>query len=47
MKSKPWIAIDLMTNEVVGNYSSEVEALLANKGKAIDVQYAPRAREVK
>lgn len=47
MKNKPWIAIDLMTNEVLGNYRSEAEAYGSNMGKPIMVQYAPRAREVK
>ena len=47
MKSKPWIAVDLFTNEVLGNYVSEFEAYAQNKGKVIDVQYNPRAREVK
>lgn len=47
MKSKPWIAVNVLTNEVLGNYESEVAALMDNKGQPVQVQYAPRAREVK
>lgn len=47
MKAKPWIAVDLFSGQVIGNYATEVEALIANKGAAVNVQYAPRAREVK
>lgn len=47
MRNKPWIAIDLMTNEVLGNYVDDIEAIKANPGKAIDVLYRPNAREVK
>lgn len=47
MKTKPWIAIDLFTNEILGNYVSEVEAEMNNANKVIQVQYAPRAREVR
>jgi hypothetical protein len=47
MKAKPWIAIDLFTNEVLGNYVNDLEAFKAWPGRAIDVQYRPRAREVK
>ena len=47
MKSKPWIAIDLMTNEVLGNYATDTAAWSDHIGQPVDVQYAPRAREVK
>lgn len=47
MKTKPWIAIDLMTNEILGNYISQVEAEMCNPNRALQIQYAPRAREVR
>lgn len=47
MKNKPWIAVDLFTGEVIGNYASDVDAVLENRGRAVDVQWAPRCREVK
>lgn len=46
MKNKPWIAVDLFTGEILGNYHTDAEAYSANVGKAVSVQYAPRAREV-
>lgn len=45
MKTKPWIAIDLFTNEILGNYASEVEAQMCNTDALI--QYAPSCRQVK
>jgi hypothetical protein len=47
MKSEPWIAIDLFTNEVLGNYADDGDAWAAWPGRAITVQFAPRARKVK
>ena len=47
MKSKPWIAINLLTNEVLGNYVTDTAAWSAHMNQPITVQYAPRAREVK
>lgn len=47
MKNKPWIAVDLFTGQVLGNYASDVEAIMAWPGRAVDVQWAPRCREVK
>jgi len=47
MKSKPWIAVNVLTNETLGNYTTEFEALSYHKGQPVDVIYAPNAREVK
>jgi hypothetical protein len=47
VKSKPWIAIDLFTGQVLGNYHTDAEAYSVNAGQPVSVQYAPNAREVK
>ena len=47
MKTHPWIAIDLFTNEVLGNYRTDAEAYAANSNRAVSVQHQPSAREVK
>jgi len=47
MKSKPWIAIDLFTGQVLGNYHTDAEAYSVNSDRSVSVQYAPNAREVK
>lgn len=47
MKNLPWIAIDLMTNEVLGNYRTDAEAWANHVGQPVSVQYAPNARKAK
>lgn len=37
----PWMVVDLMKNEVVGYYDSEISALMAHQGEPVDVQYRP------
>jgi hypothetical protein len=41
MREKPWIAIDLLTDETVGWYHNEVEAWTENAGKPVTVLYRP------
>lgn len=48
MRDKPWMAIDVMTNETVDWYSTETEALVANQGKPVSIIYRPgRKKKVK
>lgn len=44
---KPWIAIDLLTNENLGRYETEVAALIAHRGQPIEVIYRPDRRRRK
>lgn len=37
----PWRVVNLMTNETVGYYETEIAALLAHRGEPIDVIYNP------
>lgn len=47
MKTKPWVAIDLFTGEMLGQYETEVVAMLRHRGQAVSIQYEPSARKMK
>jgi hypothetical protein len=48
MRDKPYMVIDVLTDETVGWYESEFEARIQNKGKPISVIYRPgRKKKVK
>ena len=42
----PYVAIDLLTNEILGRYDSENAAYMALPGKPITVIYRPRKKRV-
>lgn len=41
MRAKPWMVIDLMTNETLGWYETDTEAWLAHRDQPVDIQYRP------
>lgn len=41
MRDKPWMVIDLMTNETLGWYATDLEAAFAHQGEPVDIQYRP------
>lgn len=41
MREKPWMVIDLLTDETLGWYTTDVEAYLAHKDEPVDIQYRP------
>lgn len=48
MREKPWMVIDLLTDETLGWYESDIAASVAHKGEPVSIQYRPgRKRKVK
>lgn len=44
----PWEAVDVLTNEVLGWYDSEVNGLMAYRGKPeVRIYYRPSRRKAK
>lgn len=41
MRDKPWMVVDVMTNEIVGWYETEAAALVAHFNDPVDISYRP------
>jgi hypothetical protein len=41
-EATPWMVVNVMTNEVVGYYGSDIEAYDAHSGEPVSVQYRPK-----
>lgn len=41
MRTKPWIVIDLLTDETLGWFETETAALIAHKNDPVTIQYRP------
>jgi hypothetical protein len=40
----PWMVVDVMKNEVVGYYATDIEAADAHVGEPVTIQYRPLKR---
>lgn len=40
----PWMVVNVMTNEVVGFYASDLAAAIAHEGEPVDIQWRPLKR---
>lgn len=48
MRNTPWMVIDLMTNETLGWYETEMAAMMNHRDEPVDIQYRPgRKKKVK
>jgi hypothetical protein len=42
----PWLCIDLISEETLGWYDTDMAALLDNRGKQVDTYYRPSRKKV-
>lgn len=47
MRENPWMVIDLLTDETLGRYATEVAALSAHMFEPVTVIYRPGNKKVK
>jgi len=43
----PWQCIDLITEETMGWYDTDLSALMDNRGKQVDTYYRPSRKKAK